>query len=152
MTEIKKKTEEDRRNRAGFTLVEMMVVIVIIGLLATVVVINVLPSQDKAMAGKARADIATLEQAIETYRLDNLTFPEDGQGLEALVAAPAGLAQPERYRQGGYVRRLPKDPWGNAYGYRRQSVHGSQFDVFSLGADGKEGGEGNDADIGNWQG
>ena len=152
MTETKKKTEEDRRNRAGFTLVEMMVVIVIIGLLATVVVINVLPSQDRAMAGKARADIATLEQAIETYRLDNLTFPEDGQGLEALVAAPAGLAQPERYRQGGYVRRLPKDPWGNAYGYRRQSVHGSQFDVFSLGADGKEGGEGNDADIGNWQG
>ena len=152
MTETKKKTEEDRRNRAGFTLVEMMVVIVIIGLLATVVVINVLPSQDRAMAGKARADIATLEQAIETYRLDNLAFPEDGQGLEALVAAPAGLAQPERYRQGGYVRRLPKDPWGNAYGYRRQSVHGSQFDVFSLGADGKEGGEGNDADIGNWQG
>ena len=152
MTEIRKKTEEDRRNRAGFTLVEMMVVIVIIGLLATVVVINVLPSQDKAMAGKARADIATLEQAIETYRLDNLAFPEDDQGLEALVAAPAGLAQPERYRQGGYVRRLPKDPWGNAYGYRRQSVHGSQFDVFSLGADGKEGGEGNDADIGNWQG
>lgn len=129
-----------------------MVVIVIIGLLATVVAINVLPSQDKAMVGKARADISTLEQAIETYRLDNLVFPDDRQGLQALVSAPAGLTRPERYRQGGYVRRLPEDPWGNPYQYRRGSAHGGQFDVFSYGADGKEGGEGNDADLGNWQG
>ncbi|MFN3930940.1 MAG: type II secretion system major pseudopilin GspG [Brevundimonas sp.] len=135
-------------NRAGFTLVELMVVIVIIGLLATVVAINVLPSQDRAMVGKAQADISVLEQAIETYRLDNLTFPDD---LQALVAAPAGLARPERYREGGYVRRLPEDPWGNPYQYRRPSAHGGQFDVFSLGADGREGGEGNDADLGNWQ-
>lgn len=146
-TEIEDKTAE-RRKRSGFTLVELMVVIVIIGLLATVVAINVLPSQDRAMVGKARADISVLEQAIETYRLDNLTFPDD---LQALVAAPAGLAQPERYRQGGYVRRLPEDPWGNPYQYRRPSTHGGQFDVFSLGADGREGGEGNDADLGNWQ-
>ena len=138
-----------RQKRQGFTLVELMVVIVIIGLLATVVAINVLPSQDRAMVGKARADISVLEQAIETYRLDNLTFPDD---LNALTTAPAGLAQPERYRQGGYIRRLPEDPWGNPYQYRRQSVHGGQFDVYSLGADGKEGGEGNDADLGNWQG
>ena len=136
------------QNREGFTLVELMVVIVIIGLLATVVAINVLPSQDRAMVGKARADISVLEQAIETYRLDNLTFPED---LNALTTAPASLAQPERYRQGGYIRRLPEDPWGNPYQYRRQSAHGGQFDVYSLGADGKEGGEGNDADLGNWQ-
>lgn len=138
-----------RQKRLGFTLVELMVVIVIIGLLATVVAINVLPSQDRAMVGKARADISVLEQAIETYRLDNLTFPED---LNALTTAPASLAQPERYRQGGYIRRLPEDPWGNPYQYRRQSAHGGQFDVYSLGADGKEGGEGNDADLGNWQG
>ena len=138
--------------RAGFTLVELMVVIVIIGLLATVVAINVLPSQDKAMVGKARADIAVLEQAIETYRLDNLTFPDDAQGLEALVSPPSGLARPERYRQGGYVRRLPEDPWGNPYQYRRNSAHGGQFDVWSTGADGREGGEGDDADLGNWQG
>lgn len=138
-----------RQKRQGFTLVELMVVIVIIGLLATVVAINVLPSQDRAMVGKARADISVLEQAIETYRLDNLTFPED---LNALTTAPASLAQPERYRQGGYIRRLPEDPWGNPYQYRRQSAHGGQFDVYSLGADGKEGGEGNDADLGNWQG
>jgi general secretion pathway protein G len=144
--------QNKHKKRQGFTLVELMVVIVIIGLLATVVALNVLPSQDRAMVGKAKADISVLEQAIETYRLDNLNFPTDQQGLEALVAAPAGLAQPERYRQGGYVRRLPEDPWGNSYRYRRQSAHGQQFDVFSLGADGKEGGEGNDADLGNWQG
>ncbi len=148
MTESVRKTAEARRKRAGFTLVELMVVIVIIGLLATVVAINVLPSQDKAMVGKARADIAVLEQAIETYRLDNMTFPDN---LQALVAAPAGLARPERYRQGGYVRRLPEDPWGNPYQYRRPGADGRQFDVFSLGADGREGGEGNDADLGNWQ-
>ena len=135
-------------NRAGFTLVEMMVVVVILGLLATVVAINVLPSQDRAMVTKARADIATLEQAIETYRLDNLDFPDD---LQSLVAAPAGLASPDRYRPGGYVRRLPEDPWGHPYQYRRQSAHGGQFDVYSYGADRKEGGEGNDADLGNWE-
>lgn len=137
-----------RRNRQGFTLVELMVVIVIIGLLATVVAINVLPSQDRAMVTKAQADIATLEQAIETYRLDNLDFPGD---LDALVSAPAGLTNPERYRPGGYVRRMPEDPWGRPYQYRRQSAHGGQFDVFSFGRDGKEGGEDQDADLGNWR-
>lgn len=134
----------------GFTLVELLVVITIIGLLATVVVINVLPSQDKAMQGKARADIAVLEQALETYRLDNMAFPSDQQGLEALKTPPADLAQLDRYRQGGYVRRLPQDPWGNPYQYRRNSEHGGAFDVWTFGADGKAGGEGNDADIGNW--
>ena len=148
MTETECRIAEARRKRAGFTLVELMVVIVIIGLLATVVAINVLPSQDRAMVGKAKADISVLEQAIETYRLDNLAFPDD---LQALVAAPAGLARPERYREGGYVRRLPEDPWGQPYQYRRPSTHGGQFDVFSLGADGREGGEGNDADLGNWE-
>jgi len=140
---------EGARGRQGFTLVEMMVVVVIIGLLATVVAINVLPTQDRAMVTKAKADIATLEQAIETYRLDNLDFPAD---LQALVAAPPGLASPDRYRPGGYVRRLPQDPWGQPYQYRRQSTRGGQFDVFSYGADRKEGGEGNDADLGNWEG
>ena len=146
MTETDRKIAEARRKRAGFTLVELMVVIVIIGLLATVVALNVLPSQDKAMIGKARADISTLEQAIETYRLDNLTFPDD---LNALVTAPANLAQPERYRQGGYIRRLPEDPWGNPYQYARPGKHGP-FDIYSFGADDREGGEKNDADIGNW--
>jgi len=140
-----------QKARQGFTLVELMVVIVIIGLLATVVAINVLPAQGKAQLTKARSDISTLEQAIETYRLDNLAFPTDQQGLQALVAPPADLTRPERYREGGYVRRLPADPWDNPYQYRRRSQHGGQFDVFSYGADGKPGGEGDDADIGNWQ-
>ena len=139
-----------RRRRAGFTLVELMVVIVIIGLLATVVAINVLPSQDRAMIEKARADIAVLETAIETYRLDNLTFPRTEDGLQALVTPPASLPRPERYRPGGYIRRLPADPWGQPYGYRQPGADGRAFDIYSLGADGREGGEGNDADLGNW--
>lgn len=151
MREPETERRRKRRRRAGYTLVEMMVVVVIIGLLATVVAINVLPSQDRAMASKARADISTLEQAIEQYRLDNLVFPDNAQGLQALVRAPSGLDQPERYRQGGYVRRLPRDPWGADYQYRRPGRDGAPYDVFSWGADGKEGGEGDDADIGSWR-
>lgn len=135
--------------RRGFTLVELMVVIVILGLLATVVAINVLPSQNRAMVEKARADIATLEQAIEQYQIDNLRPPSTEQGLQALVEPPSGLSRPERYRPGGYIRRLPEDPWGNAYQYALPGRQG-RFDVFSFGADGEAGGEGDDADIGNW--
>jgi len=127
-----------------------MVVIVIIGLLATVVMINVLPSQDKAMATKARADIATLEQAMEMYRLDNLSYPTGGTGLNALVSPPAGT-QPGRYRPGGYIKRLPSDPWGRPY---QLSVPGKSgpFDIYSLGADGAPGGESENADIYSGQG
>lgn len=138
------------RRSAGFTLVELMVAIVIIGLLSTVVMLNVMPSQDRAMDEKARADIAVLEQALETYRLDNMAYPTTGQGLGALLDPPAGLARPERYRKGGYIRRLPDDPWGQAYQYRRPGRTGA-FDVYSFGADGAEGGDGEDADIGNWR-
>jgi general secretion pathway protein G len=137
-------------DQRGFTLVELMVVIVIIGLLATVVMINVLPSQDRAMLEKARADIAVLEQAVETYRIEILSFPRTQDGLHALVSAPANLARPDRYRTGGYIRRLPADPWGNAYQYAYPGKRGA-YDIYSFGADGREGGEGNDADIGNWQ-
>ncbi|GAB4125733.1 MAG: type II secretion system major pseudopilin GspG [Rhodothalassiaceae bacterium] len=146
----------DTRNRrnsgreAGFTLVELMVVIVIIGLLTTVVVVNVLPSQDRAMIEKARADIALLEQAVEMYRLDLQTYPTTDQGLEALISPPDDLARPERYRTGGYVRRLPDDPWGRPYLYLHPGEH-SAFDIWSFGADGRPGGSGNDADIGNWK-
>jgi len=138
-----------RAHEAGFTLVELMVVIVIIGLLATVVMLNVLPSQDRAMVEKARADIAVLEQAVEIYRLELLTFPRTDDGLHALVSAPRNLDRPERYRGGGYVRRLPQDPWGNAYRYVYPGRHGV-YDIYSLGADGREGGEDNGTDIGNW--
>jgi general secretion pathway protein G len=130
----------------GFTLVELMVVLVIIGLLATVVIINVLPEQDKAMTQKAKADIAILDQALEMYRLDNLSYPAAGEGLQALVTRPASLAQPERYRIGGYIKRLPRDPWGRPYGYANPAPAGG-IDIFSLGADGAQGGKGSDADI-----
>ena len=138
-----------RRTAVGFTLVELMVVIVIIGLLATVVMINVMPSQDRAMVEKARADVSVLEQAVETYRLENLVYPRTEHGLDALLRAPAGLARPERYREGGYIRRLPTDPWGNPYQYRQPGEHGA-FDIYSFGADGVTGGEEDNPDIGNW--
>ena len=138
------------RRARGFTLIELMVVIVIIGLLATVVTLNVLPSQDRAMVEKARADVALLEQAMESYRLENLAYPRTEDGLQALLKAPAGLARPERYRQGGYIRRLPDDPWGNPYQYAYPGRSG-RFDIYSHGADGVAGGEGDGADIGNWQ-
>ncbi|MDX1580714.1 MAG: type II secretion system major pseudopilin GspG [Alphaproteobacteria bacterium] len=137
------------RREDGFTLVELMVVVVIIGLLATVVVLNVLPSQDTAMKEKARADVAKLEEAVELYRLDMMSYPTTEQGLEALVEQPQGLARPERYRQGGYIKRLPEDPWGNPYRYVYPGEE-SAFDIYSTGADGRNGGEGLDADIGNW--
>ena len=136
----------DRRpSEDGFTLVELMVVIVIIGLLATVVLINVLPSQDKAMVTKARADIATLDQAMEMYRLDNFNYPTGGDGLQALVSQPAN-AQAGRYRPGGYIKNLPKDPWGRPY---QLAVPGKKgpFDIYSLGADGAPGGTDENADI-----
>jgi general secretion pathway protein G len=122
------------KNEAGFTLVELMVVIVIIGLLATVVMINVLPATDRAATTKAKADIATLEQGVEMYRLNNLRYPNGQEGLQSIVS-------------GGHVRRLPNDPWGNAYRYVMPGRAGQPFEIYSLGADGREGGEGNDADI-----
>ncbi len=139
--------ERRPRDERGFTLTELMVVLFIVGLLATVVLINVLPSQDRAMVTKARADIATLEQAMEQYRLDNLTYPNAADGLAALRAAPAGLADPSRYRPGGYVRSLPEDPWGRPYQLAVPGQDGAPFSVYSLGADGAPGGENENADI-----
>ena len=137
--------QTQRENEEGFTLVELMVVIVIIGLLATVVLINVLPSQDRAMVTKAKADIATLSQAMEMYRLDNFSYPTGGDGLQALVNAPAG-AQAANYRPGGYVKSLPNDPWGRPYQLAVPGRSGA-FDIYSLAADGAPGGEGENADI-----
>ncbi|TMJ14300.1 MAG: type II secretion system protein GspG [Alphaproteobacteria bacterium] len=129
-----------RRPRAGelgFTLVELMVVIVIIGLLATVVIINVMPAADKAATTKAKADIATLDQGVEMYRLNRLRYPSSEEGLKAVVSE-------------GYVKRLRKDPWGHDYLYSAPGKGGRAYDIFSLGADGRAGGEGKDADLGNW--
>lgn len=139
--------EKKRIKRNGFTLVELMVVIFILGLLTTIVVINVLPSQDRAMVQKARSDIATLGQALEMYRLDNLGYPTSSDGLQALIAPPASLATTARYRQGGYIKKLPDDPWGRPYQYDNPGRQGPGFDLYSLGADGAPGGEDDNADI-----
>ncbi len=136
---------KEARKDEGFSLIELMVVIVLIGLLTTVVVVNVLPSQDRAMVEKAKADIHLLEQAVEMYRLDTLKYPTLEQGLDVLVKAPAG----NNYRKEGYIKALPKDPWGNAYQYLYPGEHGS-FDIFSYGADGQIGGEEMNEDLGNW--
>lgn len=145
-----KKTARKRRRDTGFTLVELMVVVVILGLLATIVALNVLPSGDRARVEKARADIATIEDGLELYKLQNFNYPSTSDGLNALITAPAGLADPSRYQQGGYLKKLPDDPWGRAYLYASPGTHGA-IDVWTLGADGKEGGEGTDADITSWQ-
>lgn len=137
------------KRQQGFTLLEVMVVLVIIGLLVAIVAPNVLDNQDKAMVQKARADISSLEQALEMYRLDNFTYPSSEQGLNALVTKPSIAPEPRNYRDNGYIRRLPTDPWGNAYQYRFPGEKG-RVDVFSFGADGRIGGEGLNADIGNW--
>ena len=133
----------------GFTLVELMVVIVIIGLLAAIVAFNVIPMGDKARVEKAKSDISTIEQALEMYKLQNLRYPTTAEGLQALVKAPSS-ADASRYQAGGYIKKLPDDPWGRPYLYASPGQHG-EADVWSDGADGKEGGEGVDADIGSWQ-
>ncbi len=143
------RNRESRRKRdeRGFTLTELMVVIFIVGLLATVVLINVLPAQDRAMTTKARADISTLSQAMEGYRLDNLTFPTAADGLTALTSPPASLADPSRYARGGYIRSLPSDPWGRPYQLSVPGRNGAPYDIYSLGADGAPGGTEENADI-----
>jgi len=116
---------QHRRNRQrGFTLMEIMVVIFIIGLLIAVVAPSVLGNQDKAMKQKVMADLATLEQALDMYRLDNLRFPSTEQGLAALVKKPSQEPLPRAWRSDGYVRRLPEDPWGTPYQYRMPGEHG----------------------------
>jgi general secretion pathway protein G len=128
----------------GFTLVELMVVIVIIGLLTTIVAINVLPSLGKANAQVAKTDIATLDQAVEHYRIDNNAYPSGSEGLRALVASGNSTTA------GGYIKKLPSDPWKRPYIYSFPGQHGP-FDISTLGADGVAGGTGENADIGNWQ-
>lgn len=138
----KYRTRAAKVERNGFTLVEMMVTLFILALLTTVVAINVLPNQDKAMVQKAKADIAVLGQAMETYRLDNLTYPDASIGLQALVNPPSTSGA----RTEGYIRKLPNDPWNRPYQYSNPGRNGA-FDVYSLGADGAPGGENENADI-----
>ena len=133
----------------GFTLLEVMVVVVILGILAALVVPKIISRPDEAPVIAAKQDIASLMQALKLYRLDNQRYPTTEQGLQALTAPPTTAPLPPNWKAGGYVERLPKDPWGNPYQYLNPGVHG-EIDIFSFGADGAPGGEGNDADIGSW--
>lgn len=137
------------RRTAGFTLIEVMVVIVILGVLAALIVPKVMGRPDEARAVAARQDIAAISQALKLYKLDNRKYPTTEQGLQALVQKPTVSPVPDNWKAGGYLEKLPKDPWNSPYQYLSPGVHG-EFDVFSFGADGQAGGEGNDADIGNW--
>lgn len=134
----------------GFTLIEVMVVVVILGILAAVVVPRVMDRPDQARTTKAQNDIRALESALNLYRLDNFNYPTTEQGLSALVSIPTTGDVPRNYRTGGYIDRLQKDPWGNDYQYLRPGRDGREYDLYSLGADGRPGGEGANADIGNW--
>ena len=137
------------RGLRGFTLLEIMVVIVILGILAALVVPKIISRPDEARVIAAKQDIASLMQALKLYRLDNQRYPTTEQGLQALLTKPTASPIPQNWKPGGYVERLPKDPWGNPYQYLNPGVRG-EIDVFSYGADGAPGGEGNDADIGSW--
>jgi general secretion pathway protein G len=132
----------------GFTLIELMVVLVIIGVLAALVVPNVLERADDARVTAARTDVNNLMQALKLYRLDNQRYPTAEQSLQALVAKPNSGPAANNWKP--YLDKLPKDPWGHDYQYANPGVKG-EVDVFSLGADGQSGGEGKDADIGSWQ-
>jgi general secretion pathway protein G len=133
----------------GFTLIEVMVVVVILGILAALIVPKVMSRPDEARVIAARQDIASIAQALKLYKLDNLRYPTTEQGLQALVKKPALPPEPPNWKGNGYLERLPKDPWGNPYQYLQPGLHGD-FDLSSLGADGAADGEGNDADIGSW--
>ncbi len=138
-----------QQKQHGFTLLEVMVVIVILGILASMVVPNLLGNKETADKQKVISDITQLENVLDMYKLENANYPTTEQGLEALVEKPTIDPIPRKYRDGGYIKRLPKDPWGNDYQFLSPGERG-RYDLYSLGADGEEGGEGNAADIGNW--
>lgn len=137
-----------RHAQAGFTLIELMVVLVIIGVLAALIVPNVLDRADDARATAARTDVNNLMQALKLYRLDNQRYPTAEQGLQALTARPSAPPVPPNWKP--YLDKLPADPWGRPYQYLNPGVKG-EIDVMSFGADGQPGGEGKNADIGSWQ-
>lgn len=132
--------------QAGFTLIEVMIVVVILGILAAVIAPNLMDKPDQARITKAKQDIRTIESALNLYRLDNHKYPSTDDGIQALASKPEGAPQ---WKEGGYLPGVPKDPWGNEYQYLNPGVNRT-VDVFSYGADGQQGGEGIDADIGNW--
>ena len=138
-----------RTSQQAFTLIEVMIVVVILGILAAVVIPKILDRPDQARHSAAKSDIAVIMQQLKLYRLDNTFYPSTDQGLQALTVKPATNPLPMNWKQGGYLERLPNDPWGRPYLYLNPGVK-SEIDVLSYGADGQPGGEGNNADIGSW--
>ena len=138
-----------RKRAAGFTLIEIMVVVVILGILAALVLPNVMGRIGQAQTTKVKADIQGYETALSLFKLDNFKYPTTDQGLEALVKQPADPSI-KNWKEGGYIRSLKKDPWGNDYQYVYPGTHGTEYDIFTLGADAQPGGESENADIGNW--
>jgi general secretion pathway protein G len=139
-----------RRLERGFTLVEIMVVVVIIGILGALVVPKLLGRTGESRVTAAKVDISTLMQALKLYKLDNQRYPTTDQGLQALMAKPTSGPAASGWKVGGYIDKLPKDPWGNPYQYLQPGIHG-EVDLVSLGADGQPGGTGEDADVGSWE-
>jgi general secretion pathway protein G len=140
------------RNQRGFTLIELMVVIVILGILAGLIIPRIMGRPDEARRAKARMQVEGIETALKLYRLDNGAYPSTEQGLQALVEQPASGPLAQSWRQGGYLEKskVPKDPWGNDFVYMSPGAHG-EFDLISRGADGEPGGEGKNKDINNWE-
>ncbi len=143
--DAKQRDEADQ----GFSLLELMVVVVIMSILALVIVPRIIDRPDQARVARVKSDLATLKNAANLYRLDNSRYPTTEQGLKALVNAPMTEPLPQNYASGGYIDRLPQDPWGMPYQYLSPGVHGD-FDIFTFGADGVSGGDGVNADIGTW--
>ena len=143
-------SQRKQRRARGFTLVEIMVVVVIIGILGALVVPKLLGRTGEARVTAAKTDIATMSQALKLYKLDNQRYPSTEQGLQALVTKPTSGPSANGWKDGGYMEKLPKDPWGNADQYLAPGIHG-EVDIFSLGADGQPGGTGEDADVGSWE-
>ena len=139
--------KKQKKLQKGFSLIEILVVLFIIGLLTTIVAVNVLPSQDKARVSKAKVDIAILGGALELYRLENYRYPNTEEGLKFLLNPDENNFSTTNHQ--GYIKSLPKDPWGNDYIFLNPGEYG-EYDLFSLGADGQSGGEGLNQDIGNW--
>ncbi|MDH3608952.1 MAG: type II secretion system major pseudopilin GspG [Gammaproteobacteria bacterium] len=131
----------------GFTLIEIIVVVVIIGLLAAVIAPNIFGQVEEARIKKSLSDLRALESALNLYRLDNFNYPSTDQGIQALVTKPSGSPEPKNWRKGGYIPRMPLDPWGSEYQYAYPGASGSEFDLFTFGADGKLGGEENNKDL-----
>jgi len=138
-----------KRNQRGFTLIEIMVVVVILGILAAIVVPRLLDEPEKARRTSAATQIRSFESALGIFKLENGFYPSTEQGLQALVTKPTDGRIPGRYKAGGYIKKIPLDPWNQPYLYLNPGVHGD-FDLFSYGLDGETGGEGENADVSNW--